>query len=227
MFLYETHMHSSQTSACSSAPAEDLVRFYFDRGYTGAIITDHFINGNSSVTQHGSWAKRMAYFAAGYHAAKKTGNAIGFDVFFGLEFSIKGSDFLTYGIDTDFLDKNPDIDKFPINKFSKIVRDYGGYIAQAHPFRNEWYIENKYPAAPEYLDGIEVFNASMMHGANAEANDMAREFALKHGLAMQAGSDIHCLGDGFTSGIILQKRAKNIFDIINEIKNGTAELLVP
>ena len=48
-FLYETHMHTSQGSACAHSTGEEMARAYHERGYTGIIVTDHFFNGNSAV----------------------------------------------------------------------------------------------------------------------------------------------------------------------------------
>jgi len=47
-FLYETHMHTSEVSACAVISAEQQVAAYKKRGYCGIISTDHFINGYST-----------------------------------------------------------------------------------------------------------------------------------------------------------------------------------
>ena len=115
-FLYETHMHSSEVSACSIRNAVSQVRFYKDRGYTGIILTDHFTNGYTHCPRNISWYDKMKFTMSGYEKAKKEGDLIGLDVFFGWEFTIKGSDFLTYGLGFDFLLAYPDLDRLSIDK---------------------------------------------------------------------------------------------------------------
>lgn len=44
MFKYETHMHTKEGSACSSAPAADMARAHKEAGYDGIFVTDHFFN---------------------------------------------------------------------------------------------------------------------------------------------------------------------------------------
>ncbi len=42
-YQYETHLHTSEVSACSVAPAVELVHFYKKLGYAGIFVTDHFV----------------------------------------------------------------------------------------------------------------------------------------------------------------------------------------
>jgi predicted metal-dependent phosphoesterase TrpH len=222
-YLYETHMHTSKVSACASSTPAEQARAYKDRGYAGVIVTEHFINGNSVCPKNLPWKEKMNFYMSGYEETAAEGAKCGLDVFFGLEFTIRGSDFLTYGIDKDFLLANPGMDKLPIEKYVDLVRKYGGYLAQAHPYRDEWYIERRFPVAPDLLDGVEVYNASM----NKPTNDKALEFANIHGLPVQAGSDSHVKNFPAPSGVALADKAETIFDIINAIKERRAELILP
>ena len=221
-YIYETHMHTSQVSACAASSAAEQVRAYKKRGYTGIIITDHFVNGNSTCPKGIPWKKKMAHFASGYEEAATEGEKCGLDVFFGLEFNINGTEFLTYGLDVGFLLAHPGMDMFSAAEYSTLVRKNGGYLAQAHPFRDSWYIEYKLPVAPNLVDGIEVYNASMKHDVNAKA----AAFAKLHDLPAQAGSDSHHVDFTAPSGIILENKAENIFDIISAIKERRVELIV-
>ena len=40
-YIYETHLHTSEGSACGRSKAADIVHAYKAAGYTGIIITDH------------------------------------------------------------------------------------------------------------------------------------------------------------------------------------------
>jgi len=213
-FLYETHMHTAEVSGCAINSAEQQVVTYKSKGYTGIIVTDHFINGYSNCPKDLNWEQKMNFFVSGYSAAKKAGDRYGLDVFFGWEFTIRGADFLTYGLDIDFLLGFPGLDGLNIEEYSTIVRKSGGYLAQAHPYRDEYYIENPYPVAPHLIDGVEVFNAMDKKIANAKA----LKFATENDLPMQAGTDSHGRGDRFFKGVALKNKAKNIHDIINAIK---------
>ena len=220
-YLYETHMHTAEVSACAHASGAQQVAAYKKLGYTGIIVTDHFINGYTTCPKNLSWEKKMRFFASGYEEAKKAGEKQGLDVFFGWEFTIRGSDFLTYGLDLDFLLANPGLDKLEIDKYSALVRNSGGYLAQAHPYRDEYYIENPFPVEPHYLDGVEVFNIMDKRASNF----MALTFAEKNNLPKQAGTDAHGRGNVNYSGVALQKKAESIYDIINAIKSGNVKLL--
>lgn len=222
-YKYETHMHSSEVSTCGIKTAKEQVRVYKQKGYTGIILTDHFVNGYTNCPRNSSWRDKMIFFASGYENAKKEGEKCGLDVFFGLEYTILGSDFLTYGLDLDFLIAHPDIDKLPIEKYSEIVRQNGGFIAQAHPFREDPWVANPFPVHHSLLDAVEVFNTNMRDTWNEEA----MEFADLHKLPKQAGSDSHGHSGRFISGVELDKKADSIFDIINAIKNSEAKLILP
>ena len=40
-YLYDTHIHTIETSPCGKIHAAETVRYYADHGYTGLVITDH------------------------------------------------------------------------------------------------------------------------------------------------------------------------------------------
>jgi len=222
-YQYETHLHTSPVSACSIASPEEQVRAYKAKGYAGIIVTDHFVNGNSSCPRNMSWKKKMAYFVSGYEQARKEGDRVGLSVFFGFEYCLHGTEFLTYGLSPEFLFEHPDMDKLSIEQFSRFVRRHGGYLAQAHPFRDEFWIRNPGPIEPHLMDGIEVYNGGMPH----MVNERAQAFAALHGIPMQSGSDSHSVELKFTSGISLEKKADNIFDIIKAIKSNAVGQITP
>ena len=163
----------------------------------------------------------MRHFVTGYVEAKKAGYKYDLDVFLGWEFTIMGADFLTYGLDLDFLLTNPDLDNLGIEKYSSLVRENGGYLAQAHPYRDAYYIEHNYPVAPHFIDGVEVYNAM----DNNNSNSKAYAFAKEHDLPMQSGTDSHRTGGYNYAGILLRERAESIHDIIEAIKTGNVTLL--
>jgi len=220
-FLYETHMHTSEVSACAISSAKEQVKFYKKMGYTGVIVTDHFINGNSTCPRSYSWDKKMNHIMKGYIEAKKAGIKYGLDVFFGWEYTIRGTDFLTYGLGLDFLLENHDLTHLSVEEYSSRVRRNGGFLAQAHPYRNAFYIDHPYPVAPHLIDAVEVYNAA----DPADSNAAAREFAAANNLPMTAGTDSHRTNSHEYSGIKLTEKAETIEDIIEAIKANNVRLL--
>jgi len=165
----------------------------------------------------------MEYVVAGYLSAKEEGDRIGLDVFFGWEFTVRGSDFLTYGLDLDFLNGHPGLHNLDVAEYSTLVRQSGGFLAQAHPYRDAPHVEYKFPVEHKYVDAIEIYNAS----DTKHTNKKAESFAKKHNMPVQAGSDSHGSQIPFASGITLDSRAENVHDIIDAIKEKRVKLILP
>lgn len=83
MYLYETHMHTSEASQCASSAAQSQVAYYKKMGFDGVIITDHFLGGSTTVPAHLPWAQRVELFYQGYALAKQAGDKLGLTVLFG------------------------------------------------------------------------------------------------------------------------------------------------
>jgi hypothetical protein len=164
----------------------------------------------------------MEFFTRGYEEAKEEGGRCGLDVFFGLEFNVGDTEFLTYGLSPALLFENPGLDRLTAKEFSAFVRREGGYLAQAHPYRVAPWIRKSEPVDPGLIDGMEVFNAGDM---GKDSNRKAEKFARLHNIPMQAGSDSHYEDIPFAGGIGLRKRAESIFDIIEAIKKGEVSLI--
>jgi histidinol phosphatase-like PHP family hydrolase len=217
-------MHTAETSQCASVSAAEQVRIYTELGYTGIIVTDHFITGNFCVSKlsRKSWEEKVYKFARGYEAAKKAGDACGLDVFLGWEASFNGIHILTYGLGIEFLLANPYICKLNLREYCNLIRANGGYVAQAHPFRKILKLK-RIPVNPTLIDGIEAYNSKRSDKANMKAI----EYAKQHDLPVQAGTDSHKPDRPFYSGIKMAHKAKSISDIINAIKAREVELITP
>ena len=81
-YMYETHLHTCQSSACGWTKGRDYVPYYQDMGYAGIIVTDHFFRGNTAVKKHLPWQERVNQFCIGYEDAREAGEKAGFSVFF-------------------------------------------------------------------------------------------------------------------------------------------------
>jgi len=219
LFKYETHAHTSEVSICSKISAVELVQFYKQEGFRGLCITDHFLNGNTSVPKDLAWDKRIELFCKGYELAYKEGKRIGIDVFFGWEYTYKGTDLLTYGLDKKWLLRNPELLELSINQYCDLVHRDDGFIVHAHPFREADYID-MIRLLPRKVDAVEVINASRTDFEN----DCGEKYANMYKLLRFAGTDNHRGLVDRISGIQLNRPLENLSEMINAIRNNEVEI---
>lgn len=185
-YRYETHLHTSQASACGSSKGSEHARFYKEMGYHGIIVTDHFFGGNTCIPERLPWKKRVERFCSGYEDALIMGQKIGLDVFFAWEQRFAVDEYLVYGLSPEWLLQHPEVERWNRREQLEGVHRYGGCVIQAHPFRDRDYID-KICLAPQFSDGIEVANAG-----NFDYNDAyALRYAQEYNLLTIAGSDNH------------------------------------
>lgn len=219
LYKYETHCHTSEASKCSKIDGASLARLYKELGYTGLFITDHFYNGNTCVPRELPWSEWVDNFVMGYLNAKAEGDRIGLDVFFGFEYSIQGNDFLIYGLDAEWLRANPDQISLNLRDYLNKVREDGGLVIHAHPFREARYIDH-IRLLPGHVDGVEINNTSMSPEVNRRADWYAREY----GLLMSAGSDNHVGTRTRLGGVYFTEKLTSAGDFVRLMKEGSAEL---
>ena len=194
-YLYETHLHTKEGSACAHNTAEELVHAYKAAGYTGIMVTDHFYRGNTAVDRNCSWEDWVEAYCKGYEHAKAAGDKVGLQVFFGWEESHQGTDFLIYGLDKEWLKKHPELRAVTIEEQYELVHRNGGMVIQAHPYREASYIP-EIRQFPNASDGVEISNAShygRVPGADGRSSYDAKalQYAEKYNLPHTGGSDIH------------------------------------
>ena len=206
-YKYEIHAHTKNTSWCGDIDAKDLVDKYKEAGYSGIVITDHYSPMTFHISEFFNKKKAIDHFLEGYRRAKEY-ETEDFTVMLGLElrFYATVNDYLVYGVTEDMLYDLPFMLKLYIRRASKMLRERGCLFIQAHPFRK--YITR---AKPEYLDGVEVFNAK----ADKEANDNSLKWAREiNAHIMTSGSDCHReSGVGF-GGIITKEPIKSNEDLL-------------
>lgn len=200
-YLYDVHIHTAESSKCGKDPGAVMAAGYKELGYDGIIVTDHFFNGNCSAPKDIPWADRVEILTAGYRAAKEYGDKNGLDVFFAWEASSYGNDFLTYGLDIQWLLNNPDVDKLPIREYLAYCREQGAVIIHAHPFRADTYIP-MVRLIPDLTDAVEIMNAQRTFNENARA----RMYAESYGFPMTAGSDAHFVAAIKGAGVVVAER---------------------
>lgn len=222
-YKYETHLHTSEASACASASGAEQAARYKALGYDGIFVTDHFFNGNSAITDFKDWDDRVSQYCAGYRSAKEEGDRIGLKVFFGIEYTFYGADLLTYGIDEEWLHANPDILKISVYEYCTRVHRHGGFIVHAHPFREADYLLD-IKLFPKWVDAVEVFNSG---NRRPEYNDRALWYADQFRLPHTAGTDNHHLETELLSGVSCDTPFESFEDYASAVKNRQTELILP
>ena len=212
-YKIETHLHTAEGSKCGWATGCEQAEARLMDGYSTIIVTDHFFRGNTRPERSLPWEEYIEQFCSGYEHAKARGDEIGLTVLFGLEDNYQGSEFLIYGLDKDWLLKHPDMRTWtPWEEYEHVHGD-GGYMVQAHPFREAYYLHG-FGLYPKDCDAVEGINAAQTKAMN----DRAIWYANQFDKPMTAGSDIHGI-DSIGGGIIASHPINTIEDYINMIRN--------
>ncbi|WP_051656596.1 PHP domain-containing protein [Butyrivibrio sp. AE3004] len=185
-YLYETHLHTAEASACSCTPAVDYIEYMMGLGYSGMIVTDHFFTGNSCVPKNLPWRERVELYCSGYEHALKEAEGYDFNVMFGIEYNFQGDEYLLYGVDKKWLLENEDIEQKSRKEVYDLVHAAGGIMIQAHPYRERGYLSAIH-LMPSVCDGAEVYNSGNPDYQNA----LGFKYAKDNNFLMSAGSDIH------------------------------------
>lgn len=222
-YLYETHLHTSQSSACAHNTGYEMAKAAHETGYAGIIVTDHNWGGNTCVDRKLPWKEFVETFAKGYLDAKAYGDAHDFDVFFGYEAGFHGTEFLIYGITPEWMINHPEIRTASIEEQYSLIHEAGGMVIHAHPFREEPYIP-EIRLLPEYVDGVEGINATHSNKKSLGHNDPAYDtraiiYANQRHLPLSAGSDIHTT-NLFGGGVAFKRRMSSILDFCKAIQSG-------
>ncbi len=245
MYRYELHCHENVVSRCGRWSPQEMAEHYAKLGYAGIVVSDHFFNGNISPDRFRTWKEKIDFFCSGYERTKEAGEALGLDVFFAFEYSVSnffgedlsplgenagriarkntlaGCDFLIYGLDKEWLlSKDESMLKLPVNDFLKMVKEEGGTVVQAHPFRlAEGYMDH-ISLFPKYTDGVEIINGNP--NTVGAPNRVAKAYAKEYGFFPTAGTDAHFAAE-YLAVTKLEKRVASMQELIEELKNGRAK----
>ena len=220
-YKYDTHIHTLETSPCGKIPAAETVDYYAANGYAGLVITDHlhqeFLN---KADQDHDWDHVIDLYMAGYRAAKKRGDEIGFDVIFGSEmrFTDNNNDYLVYNIDEAWLRAHPYVICQTAREFFTKYYDEV-LVIHAHPYR-----DGNLTVFEDAVHGIELVNTNPRHNNWTER---AEELYKRHPeYYIQAGSDMHQVTDRCRAGIITDHRVRDSFEYAELIRSGNYRLYV-
>lgn len=216
-FLYETHSHTKEASACGRVSGDDYIDYMIERGFSGMIFTDHFLNGNTAIARALPWEEKISLYTSGYKKACAAAKGKDFDVLFGVEYNFEGDEYLIYGIDEKWLIENEDIMSLSRKGVYDRVHEAGAVMIQAHPYRERDYL-SEIRLTPEICDGIEVYNAANPDNQNA----LAYIYAEKLKVPMTAGSDIHFFYEGPMGGMLLPERIKDSGEYVEALFRNEA-----
>ncbi|MBR4530424.1 MAG: PHP domain-containing protein [Lachnospiraceae bacterium] len=228
-YVYETHLHTCEASACARSGGADMARRCKEAGYTGIIVTDHFVYGNTAIDRSLPWENWVNAFCKGYEHAKQEGDRIGLQVFFGWEACYRGTEFLINGLSKEWLLAHPEIRDCTIEEQFELVHADGGMVVHCHPFREESYIP-EVRLFPEYTDAVETVNATHSCVLSGSHNDpqfdeRAKAYAEEHDFPQTAGSDIHRV-DLFFGGIAFKRKLADSRDYIRAVMGREPSLLL-
>jgi len=213
-YLYETHLHTSEASACGRVSGQDYIDFMKNKGFQGMIVTDHFFNGNSCVPKELPWDKRVRQYMRGYEKALEASKGRDFDVLFGVEYCFEGDEYLIYGVDGGWLFQNDDILGCSRNEVYRRVHEAGGIMVQAHPYRDRSYLSEIILSAG-ITDAVEIYNAANPDNENALGYRYAKEL----GVPATAGSDLHFFHEDALGGMLLPRRITDIGEYVSMVIN--------
>ncbi len=209
-YLFDTHVHTSESSSCGRDSAADIVERYKKLGYDGIIVTDHV--HASQFAKHGETYEQQAKkYLEGYKAAKAFENE-NFHVIQGMEirFLENDNDYLLYGFDEDFIFTDDFAHYKSLEEFRPVVEKNNLIIFQAHPFRRNMTVIDQ-----SLVDGVEVYNG---HGDHNSSNDIAYRWAEKYSHRMLSGSDFHGNVSMEPGGVYFEEYVENSKDVAEALR---------
>jgi hypothetical protein len=216
-YLYETHLHTYPVSKCGRAGVRESIECYKALGYAGVFLTNHFLDGNINIDKSLPYEEKLRFYVSDYEEAVKVGEEIGISVFFGVEMSDWGTDFLIYGLSPRWYFDHPEIMGMDRVEQLKFLAAEGALIIHAHPFRSYDCIK----LFPRFVHGVETYNA----GRNDFENAMAEQYAKNYSLPTFAGTDNHSAGkQRLFGGMSADRPIENEADFVQRYKDGELEI---
>lgn len=209
-FKTELHAHTKPASKCGQIEAVDVVRNFAELGYNSIVISNHLSPATPYLEDK---EKCIDFFLNDFDTAVKEGEKLGVNIILGCEirFTENHNDYLLFGIDREFISEGYDCLEKGIAEFSKQFRNDKRLLIQAHPFRNDM-VE----ISPEYLDGIEVFNAHPGHNSRIS---IAAKYAKEHNFISTCGTDYHHPGHEGLVSMLTKTEMKTSHDIAAVLKS--------
>ena len=197
----DLHTHTIQRSYCSALDEEVLIRCAIQEGLDGLAITDH----GRLVPK-----KKLEELNEKFHP---------FRVFTGVEVTLVSDsyqDYIIIGIHKPVMASD-----WTYDILLKYVRDNGGYIFWAHPFRYLGFMPPELLADPP--DAVEIHSTNI----RTELTPRIKKVAAQMGCRTIGASDAHNIKDVGYSYIDLEKNVTSDAELVAELKKGAFEVISP
>lgn len=221
MYKIETHLHTPTISHCAELSPEELVLRYKEAGYAAITVTDHYkaFSFSDAGIDWDEPGDKLHAFLEGYRHVKAIGEKVGLKVYYGaeLQFYENKNDYLVYGFSNQLLADPKTVCPMGIAAFSKLAKEDGALLIQAHPFRRFCV-----PVAPYLIDGVEAVNR---HDCHQNRNDLAIEYSRRYELLMTGGSDCHVPEDVGRGGIDADYLPEDSDELAELLRSGRFTIL--
>ena len=188
----DLHVHSKERSICGRASDDEQIRAAIDSGLDAIAFTDH----HRLVS-----AERLGNLNDTYAP---------FRIFGGVEISAEGEDVLVLGVHDMALESL--VWSYPA--LHAFVRDRGGFIALAHPFR--WHSSVTLDLERFVPDAIEVRSAN----TPPDAEGRIRDIAARLGIPVLCNSDAHSTGQFGMHYNVLERSPADEQDLVAMLRSG-------
>lgn len=210
--LIDMHAHSSGISRCCQIPAEQVVQEVKNAGMDGIVLTNHYVVYYAKDGEHFELAER---YIKEFEYAKRCGEKIGVKVFFGIEVTMElegHPHVLVYGVEPNFILKHYKIFDYSQQELYNCVKQAGGVVVQAHPFRGN---EDRLLDL-NLLDGIEINCHPLYEGTHSEK---ILAIATKNNLLVTSGGDYHADTHRAKCGMYFPDSLQNGVELGNYLKS--------
>ncbi len=181
--LIDMHAHTSGISHCCLGDAETILKIAKENGIDGIVLTNHY---QRSYVKNGDTAEFARRYTEESRKAKRLGKELGVTVIYGMEVTMHRHDnshLLIYGLSESFTEEFPEVYDMTQEELYTLVKERGGLLIQAHPFRKGYY-----PLDPRFLDGYEISCHPVYHTSRY---DDVVALTTKHGALLTCGGDYH------------------------------------
>jgi len=181
--LIDPHAHSSGISTCCLVPYSEVIDTAKKNGIDGIVLTNHYSKKFMSDGDPVAFSKR---YVEEYRKAKEYASAVGVRIFFGIEVTMKlhqNAHLLVYGVDEDFVLSHPTMNMYTQEELYGLVREAGGALIQAHPYRKKDKLLDV-----SLLDGVELSCHPKYEGTY---RDELVKVAEEAGIILTCGGDYH------------------------------------
>lgn len=222
MIKIETHCHTRNSSRCASAFPNSLIEEYKEKGYGGAVLTNHLCYNYFSAYEGKTERQKIEFYISLIRQFEKACKENDFRCFYGAEILVKTPDnayreFILVGFNKSFLRANKPLFYYTQEELFEIAEKHGFYLYQTHPQRGTIVFGN-----PKYMHGAESFNGHVNHQNN---NAKAKEYIVEKGLKMMSGTDYHDAYQPITGGIYIPENIKTNKQLAKYLRENQPKLI--